>query len=128
MRPPGRWTIGLLLLAVAGCPPAQQVPAGETSTAGAVTPTVRCVSHGQGDLQAVFGYVNDGAPIAIPIGPTNTISGGTIVVGAQPTSFATGTQPDVFTVSFGAESSITWTLGSATVIADRSGPDCHSVN
>jgi hypothetical protein len=91
-----------------------------------VTPIAQCVTHRAGDIYAVFGYTTAINQIAIGIGPENTISGGTIVNGAQPTQFQAGTHLDQFTVMIDHNSSVGWTLSGATATADRHTRNCNA--
>ena len=91
-----------------------------------VKPTVCIiVPFDRSRLRAVFGYVNQDFPIAIPIGANNQVIGNTTIVkGDQPTYFLQGTQTDVFETTFDHKETVSWSLGGTTVTANQHTQHC----
>jgi hypothetical protein len=90
-----------------------------------VHPVASCITHRAGDVYARFGYRTSQAA-TISIGPDNFLSGGTIVSGAQPVSFAAGDHANEFEVRFDHKDSVRWTLDGNSATADRHTRNCHA--
>lgn len=92
--------------------------------ASLVKPVLECVSQmGAGQYLAHFGYLNTVTDqVAVAVGPNNKFTPSPIERG-QPTSFLSGRQRDVFTVSFDG-SNLVWKLGSRTSTASRTSQAC----
>lgn len=78
-------------------------------------PTLDCVTQiGAGLYEAHFGYtlIGPGAvEIEIPVGPSNTLKQGGVVISGQTTHFLPGTAvKDAFSVQFGAAETVLWTV------------------
>ncbi len=88
-----------------------------------IIPNVECVdTSGGGTHVAHFGYENPaGWTVKRPLGPSNTlVEPGSIgpSTPAPPTTFASGHQPDAFSVEYPAGGTVVWTLGDRTASTD----------
>lgn len=91
----------------------------------AVQPNLDCIYIDKnGDIVARFGYNNpNGSSKSIPVGTNNSFSPGASNQG-QPTTFAAGINSNVFSITFPASSSRTWTLDGSSVTADINSTRC----
>lgn len=102
---------------------------GSPARAADLTPLLKCVRPFEEDdrnlLIAIFGYVNDGSTVDVPVGPDNFMDPGPEDRG-QPTRFEPVTFEDAFEVSFDLDrrGELTWMLDgeSATATDD---PDLY---
>ena len=91
----------------------------------AVQPNLDCIYIDKnGDIVARFGYNNPNSGAKnISIGANNSFSPGASDQG-QPTAFSSGVNSNVFSVTFPASSSRTWTLDGSSVTADINSTRC----
>lgn len=99
-----------------------------TPNAAAVTPLLNCIQPDtvNGGFLAHFGYTNsNSSTVNIPVGSSNwLVSSSTFLNGLQPTSFAPGTQNNVFQVHFSRRSFVSWFLNGNQAMATGSSPQC----
>ncbi len=90
----------------------------------ALVPHVACVEPVSGGLRAHLGYINPAnETIAVAPGSQGNKLSSTPLDGALPASFPPGISEVAFTVAFPG-SSLSWTLGEATVVASAASPAC----
>ncbi len=90
-----------------------------------VTPILECITMiSDGSYTAHFGYDNSNQyPVIVDAGTSNSFSPYPIFRTGQPEVFAPGRVFDFFSVLFDG-SDLTWTLDSASVVANRNSPRC----
>jgi hypothetical protein len=88
-----------------------------------ITPLLNCVLPRAGGYRAYLGYLSPLASRSIPAGPSNGFSGGTVDRG-QPVSFEGGFHPNVFSVDFDSNQSLSWTLEDTVLALTSSGTRC----
>lgn len=90
----------------------------------AVTPFLDCVTPAGNNYVAQFGYLNrNTVAVTIPLGQNNAVSPSNLD-GSQPTSFAPGSQHNVFRITFFKRQSVTWSLKGSTATASSNSPHC----
>jgi hypothetical protein len=110
----GAATGAVVLLSFLTMAPAGAAPPNRAGAASSITPIVECTAKRGGVNHSVFGYRNSGPNTTISIGQQNRFTPGVPDRG-QPTTFASGTHINVFSVTTSA--SLTWTLDGQQVRA-----------
>ena len=87
----------------------------------ALYPILECVTYDSATdtVTASFGYLNfEGVRLNVPFGSNNIFLPAPFFRG-QPTSYEPGIYHDVFTVTFPASQTASWTLAETTVVASN---------
>jgi hypothetical protein len=90
-----------------------------------ISPILECVFHVEGTADgyvALWGYLNRGTNVDVPIGKDNFFGPGSENRG-QPTSFLPGRNKGVFTTRWNG-SDLTWTLTGLTATANKGSEAC----
>lgn len=104
--------------------PAASLPTATASVQTSIIPFLDCVTSSGNNLVAHFGFQNPNAfTVMIPLGTRNMLRPSNLN-GSQPTSFAAGSQHNVFQVTFSKHQSANWSLDHSTAAASSSSPRC----
>jgi hypothetical protein len=116
-----RWAGAVAVLALV-CGPASAA----TAATAAPVPVVDCVisNDPDGTFRAVFGYVNSGPAVTVPVGASNDLDPDSLQ-GSQTTTFLSGTHPGSFVApAVSKKYRVTWTVAGSSASAGWKQKEC----